>query len=89
MSPGIFFEPDGHGSRSESVPPCTSQAEKKEEARKRGDANTYTTDAKFDERFKLGYGLIGNQVGEPSGWGLGGERLRPLGHELIGDQVGG
>ena len=39
------------------------QAEKKEEVRKRGDVNTYTTDAKFDERFKLGYGLIGTQVG--------------------------
>lgn len=33
------------------------QAEKRAEALKRGKEDFYTTDAKFDERFKLAYGL--------------------------------
>lgn len=40
------------------------QMEKKQEARNRGKADFYTTDAKFDERFQLGYqmGTSGDQV---------------------------
>ena len=37
-------------------------AEKKDAALKRGKEEFYTSDAKFDERFKLGYGLVGEQV---------------------------
>ena len=38
-------------------------AEKKDAALKRGGKEEfYTSDAKFDERFKLGYGLVGDQV---------------------------
>ncbi|GAX73627.1 hypothetical protein CEUSTIGMA_g1078.t1 [Chlamydomonas eustigma] len=36
-------------------------AEKKDEARRRGKEDLYTTDAKFDERFKMGYGLTGSK----------------------------
>lgn len=39
-----------------------SQAAKHEEARKRGKADFYTTDPKFDERFQLGYQMKGEQV---------------------------
>mmetsp|Transcript_2545 Transcript_2545/g.5675 ORF Transcript_2545/g.5675 Transcript_2545/m.5675 type:complete len:401 (-) Transcript_2545:444-1646(-) len=35
------------------------EKQKREELRKRGNPDTYTTDAKFDERFQLGYGLVG------------------------------
>jgi hypothetical protein len=38
------------------------QAEKRDEARRRGKEDSYTTDAKFDERFKMGYGLTGSKV---------------------------
>lgn len=38
------------------------QAAKKEEARKRGKADFYTTDPKFDERFQLGYNMKGDAV---------------------------
>ena len=33
--------------------------EAKVEARRRGNAETQTSDARFDERFQLGYGLTG------------------------------
>ncbi len=33
--------------------------EARAEARRRGDAATQTSDARFDERFQLGYGLTG------------------------------
>eukprot|EP00878_Enallax_costatus_P022556 GHUV01023936.1.p1 GENE.GHUV01023936.1~~GHUV01023936.1.p1 ORF type:complete len:173 (-),score=69.69 GHUV01023936.1:379-897(-) len=35
------------------------QEEKKGERRKRGNPDTYTTDARFDEGFQLGHGLTG------------------------------
>jgi hypothetical protein len=38
------------------------QAAKLEEARNRGKVDYYTTDPKFDERFKLGYQMTGDQV---------------------------
>lgn len=40
-----------------AAPPVPYQAEKRAEALKRGKEDFYTTDAKFDERFKLAYGL--------------------------------
>ncbi len=44
---------------------CTDdKAEKREEVLKRGKADFYTTDAMFDERFKLGYGMTDSQVGD-------------------------
>lgn len=38
------------------------QAEKRDEMRRRGKEETLTSDAKFDERFKMGYGLGGDRV---------------------------
>ena len=37
----------------------SSQAEQKEERRRRGDAATQTSDARFDERFQMAHGLLG------------------------------
>eukprot|EP00955_Chlamydomonas_euryale_P100055 365255-Chlamydomonas_euryale.AAC.34 len=47
-----------HACYSSMVTSCmlpTEQAEKKEAAKRRGKADFYTTDAKFDEKFQLGY----------------------------------
>ncbi len=41
---------------------CAVQAEKRAEQRARGNPDTQTSDAKFDERFKLGYGLTGKEA---------------------------
>ena len=41
---------------------CGVQAEKRAERKARGDAATQTSDAKFDERFKFGYGLTGKEA---------------------------
>lgn len=38
------------------------QKQKKDELRNRGNPDTYTMDAKFDERFKLGYEIGGDKV---------------------------
>jgi hypothetical protein len=39
------------------------QKEKRDELKRRGDPNTHTSDAKFDERFAMAYGLVGDKVG--------------------------
>ncbi|GAB4813031.1 hypothetical protein N2152v2_000077 [Parachlorella kessleri] len=39
-----------------------AEAEKRAERKARGNADTQTSDAKFDERFKFGYGLTGKQA---------------------------
>ena len=40
------------------------QAEQKDERRRRGDAATQTSDARFDERFQMAHGLLG-EAGRP------------------------
>ncbi len=37
----------------------SAQAEQKDERRRRGDAATQTSDARFDERFQMAHGLLG------------------------------
>jgi hypothetical protein len=39
-----------------------AQAAARDEARKRGKTEFYTSDPKFDERFQLGYQMTGQQV---------------------------
>lgn len=41
---------------------CVVQKERKEQLRKRGNPDTHTSDARFDEQFQLGYGLAGQKV---------------------------
>jgi hypothetical protein len=38
------------------------QQEKRKEQQRRGNPDTFTSDAAFDERFQLGYGLKESQV---------------------------
>lgn len=44
------------------APAPAAQAAKLAEARARGKAEFQTTDAKFDERFQLGYNMAGEKV---------------------------
>jgi len=63
LSPPLCTPP----SSLHSARPLRAQAAKKEETRKRGKAEFYTLDPKFDERFQLGYQMAGDQVG-CGGW---------------------
>lgn len=63
------------------------QKEQREAAKRRGNPDFYTSDAKFDERFALGYGIIGgDKVGRWGGAAMC--RVRAvrgtLGHPLAG-----
>lgn len=47
------------------------QKQKRDEARRRGKSDFYTSDATFDERFQLGYGMAGDKVGYWDGFSQG------------------
>lgn len=74
--------------------PCAAagwpQAEKRAERQRRGNPETQTSDARFDEQFRFGHGVTGKEAlpwwvgGWVGWWGLGRQGGRERGAHMLG-----
>ena len=76
---GVTAFKEGHHVVSCSVPllvlpVCCPQAERREEGRRRGNKDTQTSDARFDEQFTFAHKLHGTQAMPWCAGGRAGER---------------